>query len=173
MSATTISITQMQSIFGKAPEPNIVDVRTPAEFDRVHATGARLMPLDRLDPAGLAGGEQPIYLICQSGARAAKAWEKLQTAGISNAAVIEGGTAAWEAAGLPVVRGKSKVISMERQVRITAGAVVVAGVILTIAISKWFLIIPGFVGCGLVFAGITDFCGMAMVLAKMPWNAGK
>ena len=82
---------------------------------------------------------------------------------------VEGGTQAWEQAGLPVVRGK-KTISLERQVRIAAGALVFLGTILGAAVSPYLLIIPGFVGAGLVFAGITDTCGMGMMLAKMPWN---
>ena len=83
---------------------------------------------------------------------------------------IEGGTAAWEKMGLPVERGGSRVIALERQVRIAAGALVVLGVVLAWTIHRAFLALPGLVGAGLIFAGISDYCGMAMVLAKMPWN---
>lgn len=76
---------------------------------------------------------------------------------------------AWEAAGLPVVRGK-KAISLERQVRIAAGLLVLLGAILGFFVNPSFIGISAFVGAGLVFAGITDTCGMAMMLAKMPWN---
>ena len=108
----------------------------------MHAAPARLVPLDRLDPAavmaerkGAAGS--PIYLICKSGKRASMAAEKFAAAGIEPVAVIEGGTEAWAAAGLPVVRGKG-VISLERQVRIAAGLLVLIGAVLAIAVHPWF-----------------------------------
>ena len=151
----------------------LIDVRTPAEYREVHAEGAVNVPLDSLDPKSVAEGrngaaDQPLYVICKSGARGAKAVEKLTGAGITNAVNVEGGTMAWEQAGLPVKRGR-KAISLERQVRITAGALVFAGTLAGLA-NPYLLIIPGFVGAGLMFAGITDTCGMAMILAKMPWN---
>ena len=85
--------------------------------------------------------------------------------------VVEGGTEAWVDSGLPVVRGK-KAVSLERQVRIAAGALVLIGSILTL-VNSYFLVLPAFVGAGLVFAGVTDTCGMGMLLAKMPWNQVK
>lgn len=84
--------------------------------------------------------------------------------------MVEGGTLAWEAAGFPVERGESRVISLERQVRIGAGALVVSGVLLARFVHPAFLWLSGFVGAGLVFAGVTDTCGMGMLLAKAPWN---
>ena len=82
---------------------------------------------------------------------------------------VEGGTLAWEQAGLPVVRGK-KAMSLERQVRIAAGSLVVLGTALGAFVHPGFLGLSAFVGAGLVFAGVTDTCGMGMVLARMPWN---
>jgi len=111
-----------------------------------------------------------VYVICYRGTRAAKACEHLQNAGLQNVYSIEGGTAAWEAHGLPVERGTSGIISLERQVRIAAGSLVLAGTLLAWLVHPAFLGIAAFVGAGLVFAGATDFCGMAMLLAKMPWN---
>ena len=90
-------------------------------------------------------------------------------AGFSNVVNVEGGTQAWDGAGLPVIRGK-KSMSLERQVRIAAGFLVVLGTILGWLVHPGFYGISAFVGAGLVFAGITDTCGMGMVLAKMPWN---
>jgi rhodanese-related sulfurtransferase len=84
--------------------------------------------------------------------------------------VVEGGTLAWIEAGLPVTRGTAKVISLERQVRIAAGALVLTGVLLGWFVHPPFFGLAGFVGAGLVFAGITDFCGMGLLLAKLPWN---
>ena len=132
------------------------------------------MPFDELDPAKIdasrAGADSPVYIICQSGGRAAKACERLQEAGLKHVYSIEGGTSAWEKSGLPVKRGAGKIVSLERQVRIVAGSLVFVGTLLAWRAHPAFLVIPGFVGGGLVFAGITDYCGMGMLLAKMPWN---
>jgi rhodanese-related sulfurtransferase len=157
---------------------HLLDVRTPTEFREVHAEGARLLPLDRLDPHAVmqsrgqslnGHGEEPLYVICQSGNRARQAAEKFLAAGYANVVNVEGGTNAWAAAGLPVVRG-AKTISLERQVRIAAGFLVLAGSVLAYFVHPYFLALPAFVGAGLLFAGITDTCGMGLLLAKMPWN---
>ena len=155
---------------------DLIDVRTPGEYRSVHATPAVNVPLDRIDPKAVAAARKgaagtPVYLICKSGKRATTAAEKFLAAGISDVAVIEGGTEAWVAAGLPVIRGKG-VISLERQVRIAAGLLVLIGAVLALTVHPWFAGLSAFVGAGLTFAGITDTCGMAMVLAKMPWNSG-
>jgi rhodanese-related sulfurtransferase len=152
-------------------EVHIIDVRTPVEYAEVRIEGARLVPLDTLDPHTVASGRngEPLYVVCRTGSRAAKACEKLQQAGIENVMSIEGGTLAWEQAGLPVVRG-GKVISLERQVRIAAGSLVLVGVILGWLVHPGFYGLAAFVGAGLIFAGVTDTCGMGLMLAKMPWN---
>lgn len=158
----------------KAEQPiDLLDVRTPAEYRAVHVEGARLLPLDALDPEDVrasrpAEARGPCYVLCKSGSRSKLAAAKLNEAGI-DAAVVAGGTDACAAAGLPCHRGK-QTMSLERQVRIAAGSLVVIGTALAAAVSAWWLILPGFVGAGLVFAGVTDTCGMAMVLAKLPWN---
>lgn len=151
----------------------LLDVRTPAEFREVHVRGATNVPLDRLtvDNAPQPTQGQPLYVICQKGGRGAKACEQLTAAGFSNVLNVEGGTEACVAAGLPVDRGQ-KSISLERQVRIAAGSLVVLGVALSY-VHPAFLALPAFVGAGLVFAGITDTCGMGMVLSRMPWNQVK
>lgn len=150
----------------------LIDVRTPVEFREIHATGARLIPLDALKPAELRAngdGAARVCFICKSGKRAQKAAEKCATDGIENVAFVEGGTDAWAEAGLSVVLGK-KAMSLERQVRIAAGALVLLGVILAALVHPYIVGLSAFVGAGLVFAGITDTCGMGMLLAKMPWN---
>ena len=154
---------------------DLIDVRTPSEFESVHAEGARLMPLDRLDPPALLSTRRgsagdPVYLICRSGARAAKARDTLAEAGCANAFVVAGGTDAWVREGLPVVRGERGVIPLERQVRIAAGLLVLLGIGLAWHIDPAFLALSAFVGAGLVFSGLTDWCGMGMLLARMPWN---
>lgn len=164
-----------QDLFAKirAGEPaEIIDVRTPVEYRAIHASGAKLIPLDQLDARSFASARStatPLYLICKSGQRATKAAQKFQEAGYTNVAVIAGGTDAWAAAGCPIEKGQSH-MSLERQVRIAAGSIVLLGVILTATLSIWFLIIPAFIGAGLTFAGLTDWCGMGLLLAKAPWN---
>ena len=154
---------------------DLIDVRTPVEFAAVHAEGARLVPLDKLDPQAVMSArsgpaDEPLYVICKSGGRAARAVEKFRAAGFANVICVEGGTAAWEQAGLPVVRGTARVIPLERQVRIAAGTLVLLGVLLGWLVHPAFYGLSAFVGAGLVFAGLTDWCGMGLLLARMPWN---
>lgn len=150
----------------------LLDVRTPVEFRELHVDFARNVPLDRLDPAALLaernGAADPLYVICRSGARGRQACERLSSAGL-NVVNVAGGTVAWDAAGLPVIRG-SKAISLERQVRIAAGFLVLLGAVLALTVHPYFLGLSAFIGAGLMFAGITDTCGMGMILARMPWN---
>ena len=149
----------------------LLDVRTPAEYGELHIPGSTLMPLDRLDAAKVAeaAAGRPCVLVCRTGRRAEDARRKLETSGCAPLAVLEGGVTAWDAAGLPVTRGKAA-ISLERQVRIAAGALVLAGAILGSTVHPLFYGLSAFVGAGLVFAGLTDWCGMGLLLARMPWN---
>jgi rhodanese-related sulfurtransferase len=173
----TISPTQLADLRRRGESVTLIDVRTPAEYGEVHVEGARNVPLDRLDPKDISAshaGQGPLYFICRSGGRSQKACEKLLAAGVADVVSVEGGTSACETAGLPVVRGK-KAMSLERQVRIAAGALVAAGAALGAfgPDETWRAVglgLAGFVGAGLVFAGITDTCGMAMLIARMPWN---
>ena len=172
----TISPSTLADLRRRGEKLTLIDVRTPAEYGEVHVDFAHNIPLDRLDPqqvVALAGGG-PVYFVCKSGGRSQKACEKLLAAGIKDVVSVEGGTAACEAAGVPVVRGR-KAMSLERQVRIAAGALVAIGAALAAfgadpLLQRIGAGLAGFVGCGLVFAGITDTCGMAMLLARMPWN---
>lgn len=151
-----------------------LDVRMPGEYRSAHAQFAQLLPLHEVneksayEKTGFTP-EKPLYILCQSGSRAATAAEKLCAAGVKNCIVVEGGTHAWEKAGLPIHRGEG-VISIERQVRIAAGSLVAAGVVLGFLVNPGFFLLSGLVGCGLIFAGVTDWCGMGLLLAKMPWN---
>ena len=173
MSYRTISCEELFKL-SQDTDVDVVDVRTPAEYGEVHATCARNAPLEALDPQKLmearnGHADQPLYVICRSGSRSTKACDAFVKAGYSNIVNVDGGTAAWESAGLPVVRGK-KAISLERQVRIAAGGLVFAGAVLALTVHPYWAGLSAFVGAGLMFAGITDTCGMAMALAKMPWN---
>ena len=173
MSVTTIPPQELAALLQQGRKIRLIDVRTPAEYREIHAEGTELVPLDRLDPKSLVASlngsaTEPIYVICKSGSRARQACEQFLAAGISNIVSVEGGTTAWEQAGLPVVRGK-KTMSLERQVRIAAGSLVLTGAALSL-LHPWWIGLSAFVGAGLVFAGITDTCGMGMLLARMPWN---
>lgn len=162
-----ISPTQLQT-----PGTLLLDVRTPAEFEEAHIEGAILHPLSELSPGevkAMSEGKSACVVICRSGNRARQAAEKLVAQGIRNLQVLEGGVLAWEAAGLPLNRG-AKMMSLERQVRIAAGALVFTGAVLGFFVSPAWIGLCAFVGAGLVFAGITDTCGMGMLIARMPWN---
>jgi rhodanese-related sulfurtransferase len=174
MSNQTITIAPAEaSAVVDSGRGTLVDVRTPAEFREIHAEGAQLVPLDVLDrntaEAARRANTGPLYLLCASGIRATKAAEKLRRAGLDKVAVVEGGTNAWVAAGLPVIRGR-KTISIERQVRIGAGSFVLVSTALGHFVHPVFYLLAAFVGAGLVFAGVTDICGLAILLAKAPWN---
>ena len=178
MPVQTVSPDDVRDRRAAGKHVEIIDVRTPAEFAQLHVEGARSVPLDALDVIalvrerdGTTNGE-PLYLICQSGARAARACEMFEAAGFTNAVSIAGGTSAWERAGLPVVRGARRTISLERQVRIAAGSLVLIGVLLGWLVHPAFFGLCAVIGAGLLFAGVTDWCGMGLMLAKMPWNRG-
>jgi len=148
----------------------LVDVRTPAEFHSVHAKGAINHPMESFQAEQLEyAKDQEIHVICQAGGRSMKISKTLETAGFTNIVNVEGGTSAWHAAGLPVVEGK-KVMSLERQVRIAAGSLVVIGAAVGQFVHPGGFGLSAFIGAGLVFAGVTDTCGMGMIIAKMPWN---
>jgi rhodanese-related sulfurtransferase len=174
MSVATITPRELEAMCRRGDPVDLIDVRTPVEYQEVHAEPARLVPLDRLDPKAVmearngAKGD-PIFVICRSGSRAREACEKFQGAGYTNVVSVEGGTLEWARAGLPVVRG-ARIISLERQVRIAAGSLVVLGTALGAFVHPGFLALAAFAGAGLVFAGITDTCGMGLLLARMPWN---
>jgi rhodanese-related sulfurtransferase len=175
MSVVTISPQQLAEVC-KQGKIELIDVRTPVEFREVHIDIARNVPLDALDPAALmqsrnGSKDEPLYLVCRSGSRGRQACEKFLAAGFTNVINVEGGTLACVECGLPVVRGK-KAISLERQVRIAAGSLVLLGAALSF-LHPAFVGLSAFVGAGLVFAGITDTCGMGMMLARMPWNQVK
>ncbi len=173
MSVTTISAKALHDRIRAGEAVELIDVRTPVEYREIHAANARNVPLDRLNPSEIVAGRGdqagPLYVICKSGSRGSQACDKLTAAGYINVVNVEGGTQAWDQAGLPVVRGQ-KAMSLERQVRIAAGLLVVTGAALGYFVNPYFIGLSAFVGAGLVFAGVTDTCGMGLMLAKMPWN---
>jgi rhodanese-related sulfurtransferase len=171
---STITPRDLQALLLRGKSAHLLDVRSPAEHSEVHIPGTQLMPLDELDPVSFCkqrGADcSPVYVICQSGGRATRAIQKLESAGVKECVLLEGGTQAWVDAGLPVNRGQSRVLPLMRQVQITIGAISASGSLLALLVDPKFAFVPLLMGCGLLMAGITGFCGLAVLMAKMPWN---
>ncbi len=153
-------------------EALLVDVREPAEFAREHVAGAQSLPLSAFETSRLPR-DRRLVLCCQSGARSRQALEQLEAAGFHDVAHLEGGLSAWKAAQLTTSIDVTQPISIMRQVQITAGSLVVLGAVLAMLVSPWFILLSGFVGAGLVFAGVTNTCMMARLLSKLPYNQPK
>lgn len=154
----------------------VIDVREAPEYEAEHIPGALLEPLSRLDAKKIKeilAGKGDIVLVCRSGVRASQAAEKLARAGACEPVVLSGGLNAWAQAGAETVKGASSVWDLERQVRFAAGLLVLFGVTLGSLVHANFFYLAGFVGAGLVFAAVTNTCGMAMLLAAMPWNRSR
>jgi len=171
----TITPSQLQDLLIKNPKLSLLDVRTPPEFEGAHIEGSINIPLNQLNPADFLKNnywskDHIVYLLCQSGPRAQNASKLFAKENLSGAVVVDGGVSAWTKAGFKVIRGKSNVISLERQVRIAAGSLVLLGVILSKTVHPAFIWLSAFVGAGLINAGITDWCGMGLLLARFPWN---
>jgi rhodanese-related sulfurtransferase len=149
----------------------LIDVREPSEFAGEHMPGAHLMPLSKFDPAAVTA-EAGKYLVlqCQTGNRSAEAAQKLFLAGAEQVMHLDGGIAEWKRQGYPTKVNKNAPISIMRQVQIVAGSLVLTGTLLGAFVSPWFLLLSGFVGAGLTFAGISGICAMARLLAKLPYN---
>ena len=150
---------------------NLIDVREYAEFAGGRVNGARLIPLGDVEKRYTEiESDKTAYLMCRSGKRGSEAQKKLLSLGFSDVRNVSGGFEAWKAAGFDFEKDAKAVWSLERQVRFTAGSLVVFGVLLSWLILPYFIALSAFVGAGLVFAAVTDTCTMAMILAKMPWN---
>ncbi len=150
----------------------VVDVREPMEFVGGSIPGSRNIPLAQIGKAALPEG--PLVLVCQSGARSERGVATLRTRGHQEGlADLEGGLLAWQAAALPLEKRKGAPLPLMRQVQISAGALVLIGVVLSQTVAPGWIWLSGFVGAGLMFAGISGFCGMARLLALLPWNRVK
>ncbi|MBW6396627.1 rhodanese family protein [Roseomonas sp. HJA6] len=150
----------------------LVDVREADEFARERIPGAQNLPLSRLDPAELAQHEGGKLLFhCRSGARTTGHVARLAAcAGPIEAYVVAGGLDAWKRAGLPTAENRRQPLELMRQVQITAGSMIALGVVLGATVSPLFYAVSGFMGAGLVFAGLTGLCPLARLLRAMPWN---
>jgi rhodanese-related sulfurtransferase len=149
----------------------LIDIREPDEHAREHISGARLASLSRFGTREFAQeGEKIAIFHCDSGNRTRQAAPQILSLGFKEVYHLEGGLQAWKRAGLPVELNRKAPISLMRQVQIAAGSLVLLGILLGLWVSPWFLGLSAFVGAGLAFAGATGFCGMARLLAVMPWN---
>jgi rhodanese-related sulfurtransferase len=151
----------------------LIDVREPAEYARENIADARLVPLSVFGPDKFAqerAAATAIIFHCQSGNRTCMNFDKLEAVGLPQVYVLEGGLGAWKEAGLPTRLDRKQPIELQRQVMIAAGSLILTGLILGGLVSPWFIALSVFMGCGLVFAGVTGRCGLATLLTLMPWN---
>lgn len=152
----------------------ILDVRTDVEWNAEHLNGTVVhMPLHTLNEKSAErlkkiAGTKPVYILCRSGGRAGQAFQFFAAHGMTNLHVIEGGIGECKNCGAETQC--RPVMSLERQVRIAAGVFVLIGLALGAYVNSWGYLLAGFVGAGLIFAGVTDRCGMALILARAPWN---
>ena len=165
---STVTVSQLRN--QSSTPALLVDVRSGTEFASGHIPGAVNIPMDqievRLDDLHR---DLPLVLICQSGQRARMSARLLEPCQ-RQITVLEGGTKAWIQAGFPVVASVKTRWSLERQVRLGAGMLVLTGAILALTVNPLWAFLCGFVGLGLSFAGLTDICAMGIILGKMPWN---
>ena len=170
-----INVTDFEKELTGGSEAQVVDVREPAEYASEHLKASTLVSLSNInaDALKIFSKVKPLYVLCRSGNRSCKAADRFEAMGFGDVRVLEGGLKSWIEAGKPVERGSSKIWSLDRQVRFAAGTLVLAGVFLSWRVHPYWLGLSAFVGAGLVFSGVTDFCGMAMLLARMPWNQNK
>ncbi|WP_338462721.1 rhodanese-like domain-containing protein [Synechococcus elongatus IITB7] len=166
-----LSPNQLQTLLERE-EVLLLDVREVAEYQAEHVAGAHLYPLSQIAQLPLPASDRPIVLTCQSGMRSQKAAAKLRQQGLT-ITELQGGLNAWKQQGLPTVGQTAKApISLMRQVQIVAGSLVLLGVILSLTVAPAWIGLSGFVGAGLVFAGVSGTCLMANLLAELPWNRG-
>ncbi len=170
----TITPRQLYDLSQSGKPVELIDVRTPAEFRSAHVPFAQSQPLQSLDTkqfiSARVSRDEPLYVICRSGNRSEKACAAFASAGYGDFVVnVDGGTLAWEKAGLPLVRGRF-ILPLDRQVRTVTGFLVLLGAVLGYLVTPWFYALSAYCGAGMIFAGITDICPLAWTIAKMPWN---
>jgi rhodanese-related sulfurtransferase len=166
-----VDVEQLRKAISGGESCVVLDVREYAEYARGRVPGAMLMPLGEVERRSPElNHKDTIYVMCRSGRRSAEAQAKLHALGFKNVRDVEGGFTAWQGSGLEVERADKAPWALERQVRLVAGVLGLAGVLLSVFVAQPFIWLSGFIGAGLTFAALTDTCGMAMLLSKMPWN---
>ena len=167
----SVDVSAVRSRVADNSTPLLVDVRTPAEFESVRIPGAVNLPLAQLvqhaERVAKDASEQ-VVLICQSGPRAEQAQTTLAAAGLTDSVVMTGGMNAWTATDAPAVHGRER-WALDRQVRLVAGSVVLVSALASLLWTP-AVFVAAFIGAGLAFAGLTNTCGMALMLAKLPYN---
>ena len=149
----------------------LVDIRAADEYAREHITEARHMPVSEIAGKQLPVGEaKAVIYHCRSGQRTQVNADTLASCVSCEAYILEGGLDGWKAAGLEVMTDRSQPLELQRQVQIGAGSMILLGVILGYVVAPGFFLLSGFVGAGLLMAGVTGFCGLARMLMVMPWN---
>ncbi len=148
----------------------LIDVREPDEFACEHVAGSISVPLSGFDQTRLGSSSEKVIFTCRSGARTGANCDRLAARVDGTVFVMEGGLGAWKAAGLPVTQHRKAPLEMMRQVQIGAGSLMLLGVGLSLLVHPGFIALSAFVGANLLVAGLTGICGMAKVLAVMPWN---
>jgi rhodanese-related sulfurtransferase len=167
----TVSPHELHARINTAAPPQLLDVRTPGEFETVRIAGARNVPLDIIRERTSEIVDQlhgDVVIVCRSGQRAAQAAELLQEAGLTTAAVLDGGINGWEGHGLGVDRGTQH-WEIDRQVRLVAGSIVLTSVVGSIAVPKLKWLAAG-IGAGLTYAAVSNTCAMGTALSKLPYN---
>lgn len=168
-----VSVNELNKRIEAGEKLQLVDVRGAGEYSVGHVPGAVNMPLDEVESRlHDLRSDESVVLICQSGRRACMAHELLES-DRDDLLILEGGTSGWVEAGLPVIGSRTVRWSIERQVRLAAGLLVLTGVGLGFLVHPGWYGLAGFVGAGLTFAGLTNVCGMASLFAVMPWNKAK
>lgn len=166
---TSITPDQLETLLARGC--SLVDVREPVEFSECKIPGARSIPLGQIEKRhSEIDATLPIVVMCQGGKRGAMAMEKLHSLGLSEVKNLEGGILAWKAAGLPVESGARKCLPLMQQVQVIIGVGVLTGVVLSKFVHADFIYLSAFFGAGLVFAGLSGWCGLAILMSKMPWN---
>lgn len=149
----------------------LIDVREWPEFAAGRVRGASLIPLGEIAKRSAEiDSSKDVYVICRTGRRSAEAATRLTSLGFGNVINVKGGFEAWKKENLPFERDEKAPWSIERQVRFTAGLLVFFGVLLSLLVHPYFIVLSGLVGFGLAFTATIDWCGMGLLLAKMPWN---
>ena len=152
-------------------EIHLVDVREQVEFASERVSGAKLIPLGDLEERHEElDHSKPVYVMCRTGRRSSEAQRRLKSLGFTTVVNVVGGMEAWKKEQLPIERDEHTPWSIERQVRFTAGVLVLVGVLLSLFVHPYFVAISGLIGFGLAFTATIDWCGMGLLIAKMPWN---
>ena len=165
-----ITVQELKVAIDAGTSAQIVDVRTPNEYISERIEQAASVPLIHFDQMAMSlDKSRDVYAMCRGGQRAEEFCRKLDALGYRTFCV-DGGLAAWLKQDFPVTRTPGQPWSLERQTRFAAGFLVFIGVLLALTVNPNFIYLSGFIGIGLMYAGAADFCGMSLLLAKMPWN---